>query len=78
MIDRPYPQLLDADEQKALLARAEQLWTDLQANNIGGFAGPNRPFYIMHEFKRVIEQFGCRDVGLTWSNDDLDAARANR
>lgn len=70
---RPYPDLLSADEQKAILADAEQLWSDLQANNLGGFSGINRPFYIVTEFKRAIEEFGRRDIGLSWSKNDLDA-----
>jgi hypothetical protein len=69
---RPYPQLLDDAEQRALLHRAEQLWSDLQGNNLGGYSGINRPFYILNEFKRVIEEFSDRDVGLHWSNDDLN------
>lgn len=71
---RPYPELLSADEQAALLSRSEELWRRLEANDLGGFAGINRPFWILAEFKSVIEQFGHRDVGLKWSKDDLDAA----
>lgn len=73
---RPYPNLLSADEAKALLTRAEQLWADLEKNNLGGFSGINRPFYILHEFRSVIEEFGSRDVGLHWSKDQLETARA--
>jgi hypothetical protein len=69
---RPYPDLLSPEEGKALLARAEQLWRDLQANDLGGFSNGNRPFYILSEFKRVIEEFGRRDVGQTWSKDEID------
>jgi hypothetical protein len=72
-VTRPYPELLDRDEQHALLQRAEQLWSDLQRNDLGGYSGINRPFYILNEFKRVIEEFGHRDVGLHWSKDQLDA-----
>lgn len=75
-LNRPYPQLLDQFEAKALMAKAENLWSDLQANNLGGFSGINRPFYILHEFRSVIEEFGNRDVGLSWSKDQLDAAKA--
>lgn len=71
---RPYPNLLSAEEQKDILSRAERLWAELEANNLGGFSGCNRPFWIMFEFKNVIEAFGRRDVGLSWSKDDLDAA----
>jgi hypothetical protein len=67
--------LLDCAEQLALLDRAEALWSDLQANNLGGYSGCNRPFYILNEFKRVIEEFGGRDVGLHWTTDHLDAER---
>lgn len=73
-VDRPYPKLLSESEGKALLEKAEQLWRDLQENNLGGFSGINRPFYILHEFRRVIEEFGGRDVGLHWSKDQLEAA----
>lgn len=73
--ERPYPELLSAEEQQAMLARAEQLWSALQANNLGGFSGINRPFYILHEFRRVIEEFGHRNTGLQWSKNDLDGAR---
>lgn len=75
-LNRPYPQLLDQSEAKALLIKAENLWSDLQANNLGGFSGVNRPFYILHEFRSVIEEFGNRDVGLSWSKDQLNAAKA--
>jgi hypothetical protein len=71
---RPYPDLLSEDERKALLADAEWLWKRLEANDIGGFRGANRPFYILHAFKEVIEKYGRRDVGLSWSKNDLDAA----
>lgn len=71
---RPYPELLSAEERSAILKDAENLWQDLQQNNLGGFSYGNRPFYILAEFKRVIEKYGNRDVGLTWSKDDLDAA----
>lgn len=74
MTDRPYPELLTPDERKAILAEAEQLWADLQSNNLGGFSGENRPFWILHAFKVVIERYGHRDVGLSWSKNDLDAA----
>jgi hypothetical protein len=50
------------------------VWADLQADNLGGFSGINRPFWILYKFKTVIETFGRRDVGLSWSNDQLDAA----
>lgn len=71
MADRAPPELLDAHEQRELLTMAENLWCDLQANNIGGFSDGNRPFYIVHEFKRVIEKFSARDVGLNWTYNQL-------
>lgn len=66
---RPCPDLLTPDEEKALLKRAEQLWSDLQENRLGGFSGPNRPFWILAEFQSAIEAFGHRDLGRTWSPD---------
>lgn len=69
---RPYPELLSDLEKKLLLAKAEHLWERLQENQLGGFSNGNRPFYILHEFKEVIELFGNRDVGLSWSKNDLD------
>lgn len=73
MATNPYPELLSKEEAKALLAKAENLWADLQANNIGGYSGINRPFWILNHFKEVIEEFGRRDVGLSWSKNALDA-----
>ena len=70
---RPYPELLSETEQSEILARAEQLWADLQANNLGGYSDGNRPFYILNEFRRIIEGYGHRDTGLQWSKNDLDA-----
>lgn len=67
------PDLLSEVERKQLLADAEWLWRRLEANDIGGFSGINRPFYILHAFKEVIEKYGRRDVGLSWSKNDLDA-----
>ena len=70
---RPYPDLLSKDERKAMLADAEELWRRLVADDLGGYSGINRPFYILHAFKEVIEKYGHRDVGLTWSQNDLEA-----
>jgi hypothetical protein len=75
MTNRPYPRLLSDDEKRSLLQKAENLWEALEENKPGGFSGINRPFFILHEFKEVIEQFGGRDVGLTWSVNDLQKAR---
>lgn len=71
---RPYPELLNDEEQAAILKDAEFLWQDLQKNNLGGLSDGNRPFYILDEFKRIIEKYGRRDIGLKWSKDQLDAA----
>lgn len=71
---RPYPELLTSEERASILLEVEQLWSDLQANELGGFSGANRPFYILHAFKLAIEKYGHRDVGLHWSKNDLDAA----
>ena len=70
-----FPDLLSVSEQQEILLDAEILWSELQKNELGGFSGQNRPFYILHAFKTVIEKYGKRDVGLKWSNNDLDAAR---
>jgi hypothetical protein len=74
---RTPPALLTTEEGQELLTDAETLWRDLQQNNLGGFSGANRPFYILWQFRRVIEKYGNRDVGLTWSQDELDALRLN-
>jgi hypothetical protein len=71
---RPYPELLSEQERASLLAEAEALWVDLLRNDLGGFSNGNRPFHILHHFERVIEKYGHRDVGLTWSKNELDAA----
>lgn len=73
MADRPAPNLLSETERAALQLLAENLWSDLQKNELGGFSGINRPFHILHIFKHVIEEFGGRDVGLHWSKNQLDA-----
>lgn len=73
MSEREPPELLSSEERKRLLAKAEYLWERLETNDIGGFSGINRPFYILAAFKEVIEEYGKRDVGLTWSKNDLDA-----
>lgn len=75
-VERTYPQLLSEDEKKGLLEKAENLWSALEANNLGGLSGINRPFLILNEFREAIEQFGNRDTGLTWSINDLRKAKA--
>jgi hypothetical protein len=71
---REYPDLLSKEERSQILRDAENLWQDLQRNDLGGYSDGNRPFYILEEFKRIIEKYGKRDVGLTWSRVELDAA----
>lgn len=72
---RPYPELFSEEERKEILSDAEGLWLALEKNDLGGFSGQNRPFYILHAFKQVIEKYGKRDVGLTWSKNALDEAK---
>lgn len=72
---RPLPDLLSSDERNALKAQAEQVWRDLQENNLGGFSYGNRPFWLMHQFELVIEKYGRRDIGLCWSPLQINAAR---
>ena len=67
------PELLSDEEKRLLLSEAEELWRDLEKNNLGGYSGVNRPFYILHEFKRVIEKYGNRDLGMLWSRSHLQA-----
>jgi hypothetical protein len=70
-VGRTPPELLSSEEQQELKEKAEWLWSALQRNELGGYSGVNRPFYILHEFKAAIEKYGRRDVGLTWSHNDL-------
>lgn len=70
---RPYPKLLDKEESKRLLTISENLFDDLMQNNLGGYSGVNRPFWILYHFKQVIEEFGHRDVGQNWSLNALEA-----
>lgn len=69
---RKPPELLTEEERKEILAEAELLWKDLQENKLGGFSDGNRTFYILHVLKWTIEKYGRRDVGLTWSKNELD------
>lgn len=46
----------DPDERsrtRELLSLAERLWRDLENNNLGGYSGINRPFYILSALKDV-------------------------
>lgn len=74
--DRPLPEFLTLWERADLLNISERLWRDLQENNLGGYSNGNRPYHILHVLKEVIERYGRRDVGLTWSTDDVEAAVA--
>lgn len=76
-VGRTYPELLTEDEKQTLLQKSVDLWNALEENKLGGFSSINRPYFIMHEFKEVIEKYGKRDVGLTWSSIDLQKARKN-
>lgn len=71
--EREPPELLSVQERKDILRDAEELWRALESNDLGGYSNINRPFYILHAFKQVIEKYGHRDVGLHWSRNDLDA-----
>lgn len=71
-MDRDYPDLLSDKERELLLKKSELLFKDLMENQLGGYSDGNRPFFIMHVFKEVIEEYGRRDVGLKWSRDDLE------
>lgn len=71
--ERKAPELLSDAERRALLTEAEELWSDLQADRLGGYSGINRQFWIVTRFKHVIEKFGRRDVGQNWSKNQLDA-----
>lgn len=73
---RQLPELLTEDERKEITTDAEDLWRELESNNLGGYSGHNRPFYIIYAFKAVIEKYGRRDVGLTWSENELEATRS--
>lgn len=65
--------LLSAEENKALLKRAEVLWRQLQENELGGYSGINRPFYILNSFRAAIEDFGKRNTGYRHSKNEIDA-----
>ena len=64
--------LLTNEEKQDLLKHAENLWRTLEENDLGGFSGINRPFWIVGVFREIIEEFGNRDTGLNWSNDDIE------
>jgi hypothetical protein len=72
-MSRKPPELLTTDESKELLKHAEQLLKDLLENRLGGFSDGNRPFWIMYEFRTIIEKFGHRDTGMHWTGDQIAA-----
>lgn len=78
MTDREMPKLLTKEETADMLKEAEWLLKDLLENNLGGYSYGNRPFYILHAFKRMIEKYGNRDVGLTWTYDELTTEKEKR
>jgi hypothetical protein len=49
-------------ERKTLLAKSEQLWDDLQRNELGGYSGINRPFHIAEVFKEIAREARARGV----------------
>ena len=42
-----------APVRKRDLGRAERLWADLQRDELGGYSGINRPFWIAEQFRQV-------------------------
>lgn len=46
-----------------LLKKAERLWEDLQKNQLGGFSGINRPFWIMYVFKEIRDAVRAEQTG---------------
>lgn len=52
---------------------ARHVWSRLQSNDLGGYSGVNRPLYLLWMFKDAIEKWGNRDVGLSWSKEQLEA-----
>lgn len=68
--------LLSSQEGAALFKYAEETWSDLKNDDLGGFSGGNRPFWLLHAFKQVIETFGRRDVGLHHTQNELEAIGA--
>lgn len=66
-------ELLTPAETRSLQSLAERLWRDLQANQLGGYSDGNRPFFIRDAFREVIEKFGRRDTGWTWTPQQIAA-----
>jgi hypothetical protein len=72
----PNLDLLSPEEKKALLTKAENLWRDLERNELGGYSYGNRPFYILEAFRSAIEDFGKRNTGYRHSKNEIDAHEA--
>lgn len=45
-----------------LLPTAERLWADLEKNELGGYSGINRPFWILQAFREVINHAEDRTI----------------
>jgi len=65
--------LLSGEEKRAMLKKAEYLWRRLQANDLGGYSGVNRPFYILNAFMEIIEDYGRRDIGEKHTGYEIEA-----
>lgn len=65
-------ELLTPTEKRELQRLAEQLWSHLQANQLGGYSDGNRPLFILGRFREMIEKFGHRDTGWTWTQAQID------
>lgn len=62
---------LTSEETTQLREFAEGVWQALVANDLGGFSGINRPFYLVWKFREAIERFGRRDTGLTHASQPV-------
>ena len=67
--------LLTKDEHASIQKFAEDVWVALEENELGGYSGINRPFYLIWMFKKVIEKYGDRNIGLTLTADEVDAIK---
>ena len=63
---------LTLDEQKELLRFSEAVWKDLSDNNLGGYSGINRPFYLCWMFREVIEKYRNRNLGSNLTREQLE------
>lgn len=70
-MDRQPPELLNEEEKKWLLTLSENMVRDILNDNLGGYSGINRPFHVFHMMEVAIEKLGHRDVGLTWTHNQL-------